>query len=55
MAAIHLDDGITAILIGAAPGSKAAPHVKIIDGTSNTLRNSFFAFDPIFTGGVFVG
>jgi len=52
-ASIRLDDGIIAILVGAA--GKSTPHVKIIDGTSNTLRNSFFAFDPLLTSGVAVG
>ena len=55
VAAIRLNDGITAILLGAAPGVATAPHVRIVDGTSNTVRSSFFAFDPLFTGGVFVG
>lgn len=52
-AAIRLDDGIIAVLVGAA--GKSTPHVKIIDATSNTLRNSFFAFDPVFAVGVSVG
>ena len=52
-AAVRLDDGIIAILIGAV--GEVAPHVKIIDGTSSTLRSSFFAFDPAFLGGAFVG
>ena len=55
VAAIRLNDGITAILLGAAPGVATSPHVRIVDGTSNTVRSSFFAFDPLFTGGVFVG
>jgi hypothetical protein len=54
IAAVRTPDGIIAILIGAAPGA-GGPHVKIIDGASNTVRNSFFAFDPAFAGGVFVG
>lgn len=52
-AAIRLTDGIIAILIGAAPGGGSS-RVRIIDGTSNT-RFDFLAFDPAFTGGVFVG
>jgi hypothetical protein len=55
VAAIRLDDGITAVLVGAAPASGAGPHVKIVDSTSNTIRQSFFVFDPAFIGGVFVG
>ncbi|MCI0702913.1 MAG: FG-GAP-like repeat-containing protein, partial [Planctomycetia bacterium] len=52
-AAIRLESGIIAILIGAV-SQGAQPHVKIIDGTSNTF-SSFFAFDPAFLGGVNVG
>jgi hypothetical protein len=29
--------------------------VQIRDGTSNTIRNNFIAFDPLLTDGVFVG
>jgi hypothetical protein len=56
-AAVRLNNGIIAILVGAAPGPGSkltSPHVKIVDGTSNTIR-SFFAFDANFLGGVFVG
>ncbi|MFO0797591.1 MAG: putative Ig domain-containing protein [Gemmataceae bacterium] len=52
-AAIRLGDGIIAILIGAV--GRVAPRVQIIDGTSNTVRSSFFAFEEAFTGGVAVG
>ncbi|QDU22851.1 beta strand repeat-containing protein [Urbifossiella limnaea] len=59
VAAIRLDDGIIAVLVGAAPGTKAGPHVQFIDvaidGATSRVRNSFFAFDPAFTGGVAVG
>ena len=52
-AAIRLGDGIIAIHIGAV--GQVAPHVQIIDGTTDTLRSSFFAFDAAFFGGVHVG
>jgi hypothetical protein len=50
-------DGFADIVTGAGPGG--GPHVRIFDGaTGNQLPNpqdSFFAFDPRFSGGVFVG
>jgi streptogramin lyase len=58
-------DGVIDILTGAGPGG--GPHVKAIDGTKLTsvlpnqeiadsaLLDSFFALDPGWTGGVFVG
>ena len=46
-------DGIADIIVAAGPGG--GPAVKVYDGaTGNTLR-SFFAFDPSFSGGVYVG
>jgi hypothetical protein len=51
------NDGKADIVTGAGPGG--GPHVRIFEGgTGNQLPNaqdSFFAFDPTFTGGVFVG
>ena len=44
-------DGRAEIIVGAGPG--AGPHVKVFD-MSAVLLGSFFAFDPKFTGGVFV-
>jgi hypothetical protein len=43
------------IITGAGPGG--GPHVKIWALSNNTvsLQQSFFAFDPAFTGGVYVG
>jgi REJ domain/FG-GAP-like repeat/FG-GAP repeat len=35
------------------PGAGVASHVKVFDNTSAELR-SFFAYDPAFTGGIFV-
>jgi hypothetical protein len=45
-------DGIADIVTGA--GSGGEPHVEVFDGATGTLIQSFFAFDPSFTGGVFV-
>jgi len=41
------------IIAGAGPGG--GPHVKFFDGQTNATAESFFAFDPTFLGGVFVG
>ena len=46
-------DGKADIIAGAGPGG--GPHVKVFDGTSPAVLASFFAFDPTFLGGVFVG
>ncbi|HEX9375604.1 MAG TPA: VCBS repeat-containing protein [Actinomycetota bacterium] len=46
-------DGNADIIVGAGAGG--SPHVKVIDGTSNTVVFSFFAYSAGFTGGVFVG
>jgi hypothetical protein len=48
-----LSNGHAAILTGAGPGG--GPHVKEFDGQSLALLESFFAFDPSFSDGVFVG
>src|SRR5207249_2101334 len=45
--------GRAAILTGAGPGG--TPQVTAFDGVSLKELDSFFAFDPGFTGGVFVG
>ncbi len=45
------NDGHADIITGAGPG--AGPHVKVFDGLSQTLLQSFFPY-PSFTGGVFV-
>jgi hypothetical protein len=37
-----------------APGSGQAP-VQVLDGMSLALLDNFFAYDPAFLGGVFVG
>ena len=46
-------DGRADIITGAGPGG--GPHVKAFNGLTTTELESFFAFDPAFTGGVFVG
>jgi hypothetical protein len=46
-------DGKADIITGAGPGG--GPHVKGFDGTSLAVLENFFAFDPTFLGGVFVG
>ena len=45
-------DGQADIITGAGPG--AGPHVKVFDGATLGELKSFFAFDPAFTGGIFV-
>jgi hypothetical protein len=45
-------DGLADIITGAGPG--AGPHVKVFDGLTSAEIRSFFAYDPSFTGGVFV-
>src|SRR5262245_49162580 len=46
-------DGVADIITGAGPGG--GPHVQVFDGIyPHRLLTSFFAFDPMFTGGVFV-
>ena len=45
-------DGVTDLVTGAGPGG--ASHIKVFDGATGTVLFSFFAFDPSFSGGVFV-
>ncbi|MFM7097610.1 MAG: tandem-95 repeat protein, partial [Gemmataceae bacterium] len=45
-------DGILDVVVAAGPGG--GPHVRIINGATGEEFGSFFAYDPAFTGGVFV-
>jgi Domain of unknown function (DUF4394)/FG-GAP-like repeat len=49
-------DGVPDIITG--PGPSGGPHIKVINGLTGAplpgLIGEFFAFDPLFTGGVFV-
>ena len=45
-------DGTADIITGVNSGG---PNVKVFDGTDDSLLSSFYAFDPTFLGGVFVG
>src|SRR5207253_2882959 len=46
-------DGRAEVVTGAGRGG--GPHVIVRDGRTLAVRESFFAFDPAFLGGVFVG
>jgi hypothetical protein len=46
-------DGRAAILTAAGPGG--GPHVEVFDSVTLAIRDSFFAYDPFFMGGVFIG
>ena len=46
------NDGFAEIVVGAGPGG--GPHVKIFDGRTFAEKESFFAYDPSFRGGVSV-
>ncbi len=45
-------DRVPDVVVGAGPGG--GPHVKVIDGATGTVARDFFAFEPTFTGGVYV-
>ncbi|MFM7095780.1 MAG: Ig-like domain-containing protein, partial [Gemmataceae bacterium] len=45
-------DGILDVVVAAGPGG--GPHVRVINGATGEEFGSFFAYDPAFTGGVFV-
>jgi hypothetical protein len=46
-------DGIPDIITGAGPGG--GPEVRAFDATSLRPLADFFAYDPSYTGGVYVG
>ncbi len=53
VAAVDADgDGRADIVTGAGPGG--GPHVRILSGRDRSVLASQFAYDPAFTGGVFV-
>ncbi len=45
-------DGVPDLITGAGFGG--GPHIQVFDGTDFTLVAGFFAYEPEFTGGVFV-
>lgn len=45
-------DGIPELVTGAGAGG--GPHVKVFDGATGQETGSFYAYDPSFSGGVFV-
>jgi uncharacterized delta-60 repeat protein len=44
------NDGFDDIITGAGPG--AGPHVKVYDGKTQSVVNSYFAYDASYAGGV---
>src|SRR5439155_5729285 len=46
-------DGHADVVVG--PGAGGGPNVAVFNGADGALLGSFFAFDPLFTGGVRVG
>lgn len=46
-------DGVADVIT--APGTGGGADIKIINGRTGALERSFFAFDPLFTGGATVG
>src|SRR5262249_1877389 len=45
-------DGVDDVVAAAGPGG--GPHIRVFDGATGTLLDTFFAYDPAFTGRVFV-
>jgi len=45
-------DGISDVIAAAGPGG--GPHVQVFDGVTGRSVRSFFAYDPKFTGGIWV-
>ncbi len=48
-----IGDGLADLIVAAGPGG--GPHVKVRGGVNGSLFSSFYAYDPTFSGGVFVG
>ncbi len=46
------NDGTPDIITASGPGG--GPHIKVFDGVTGLKLHSFFAYEPQFTGGVFV-
>jgi hypothetical protein len=46
-------DGRADLVVAAGPGG--GPHVRVLDAATLAEVEGFYAFDPAFTGGVFVG
>jgi hypothetical protein len=51
--AVDVPGGYADILVGAGPGLPS--EVRVLDGMSLAVVDDFFAYDPSFLGGVFVG
>jgi hypothetical protein len=47
-----LGTGIPQIITGAGPGG--GPHIRVVDSQTGVVLREFMAFDPTFSGGVFV-
>jgi hypothetical protein len=47
------NDGTKGLVVAAGAGG--GPHVRVLNMSDHTEMESFFAFDPAFLGGVFVG
>jgi hypothetical protein len=45
-------DDVADIITGAGPSG--GPHVEVFNGATGALSQSFYAYDPAFTGGVYV-
>ena len=46
-------NGVAGIVTGAGPGG--GPDTRVVNSTATTTLTDFFAFDPAFLGGIFVG
>jgi autotransporter-associated beta strand protein len=48
-------DAIIGNAIVTGPGPGGGPHVRVWNANGTMLQREFFAFDPTFTGGIYVG